>query len=141
MLPFLKCILHCLGIFPVVVPHLTALHTCMRTANCLCPSSQAALELTEAQQVDMMYLRMLFYAKLGALSRQRKELLRQASHRAEEVPTEDMDAVQAASRLAATGALAQQLHDNSAAEFKTYMQLTSAYRRGVSPTTCDCTSR
>ncbi|DBA89302.1 TPA: hypothetical protein ACH3X2_004799 [Trebouxia sp. C0005] len=91
----------------------------------------AALELTEAQQVDMMYLRMLFYAKLGALSRQRKELLRQASHRAEEVPTEDMDAVQAASRLAATGALAQQLHDNSAAEFKTYMQLTSAYRRGI----------
>ncbi|KAL0056282.1 hypothetical protein WJX82_009523 [Trebouxia sp. C0006] len=38
---------------------------------------------------------------------------------------------QAASRMAATNALAQQLHDNSAAEFKTYMQLTSAYRRGI----------
>ena len=112
----------------------------MHTTPTHCFSSQAALELTEAQQVDMMYLRMLFYARLGALSGQRKELLQQASHLAE-VPAEDMDAVQAASRLAPTNALAQQLHDNSAAEFQTYMQLTSAYRRGVSPMTCDCTSR
>ncbi len=112
----------------------------MHTAQIHRSFSQAALELTEAQQVDMMYLRMLFYARLGALSRQRKDLLQQASHLAE-VPAEDMDAVQAASRLAATNALAQQLHDNSAAEFKTYMQLTSAYRRGVSPVTCDCKSR
>lgn len=108
----------------------------MHTALTHCFSSQAALELTEAQQVDTTYLRMLFYARLGALSCQRKELLQQASHLAE-----DVDAVQAASRLAATNALAQQLHENSAAEFKTYMQLTSAYRRGVSPMTCDCTSR
>ena len=112
----------------------------MHTVQSHSSFSQAALELTEAQQVDLMYLRMLFYARLGALSRQRKELLRQASHLAE-VPTEDMDAVQAASRLAATNALAQQLHDNSAAEFRTYMQLTSAYRRGVSPMISDCTSR
>lgn len=112
----------------------------MHTALTHCFSSQAALELTEAQQVDTMYLRMLFYARLGALSCQRKKLLQQASHLAE-VLAEDVDAVQAASRLAATNALAQQLHENSAAEFKTYMQLTSAYRRGVSPMTCDCTSR
>jgi len=90
--------------------------------------------------VDMMYLRMLFYASLGALSRQRKELLQEASHLTE-VPAEDMDPVQAASRLATTNVLAQQLHDNSAAEFKTYMQVTSAYCRGVSPMICDCTSR
>ncbi len=44
----------------------------MHTAQTHRFSSQAALELTEAQQVDMMYLRMLFYARLGALSRQRK---------------------------------------------------------------------
>ena len=112
----------------------------MHTVQSHSSFSQAALELTEAQQVDMMYLRMLFYARLGALSRQRKGLLRQASHLVE-VPTKDMDAVQAASRLAATNALAQQLHDNSAAEFRTYMQLTSAYRRGVSPMISDCTSR
>ena len=72
-----------------------------------------------------MQLRALFYARLGALSRERKELLRQAPAGATQT------AAQASTRLADINTLAQQLHDNSAAEFKTYMQHTSAYRRGV----------
>ena len=87
--------------------------------------------------MDMMYLRRLFYARLGALSRERRELSRQASE-VSQVRGEQTGAVQASTRLADLNALAQQLHDNSAAEFKTYMQLTSAYRRGVSETALDC---
>ena len=87
--------------------------------------------------MDVMYLRRLFYARLGALSRERRELSRQASE-VSQVRGEETGAAQASTRLADLNALAQQLHDNSAAEFKTYMQLTSAYRRGVSETATDC---
>ena len=86
---------------------------------------QAALQLTEEQQVDLMLLRRFFYAKLGALRRERQALLQQVPTGATET---DPDA---SSRLAMIRIAAQQLHDNSAAEFRTYMQLTAAYRRGV----------
>lgn len=83
------------------------------------------MELTEEQQVDLMLLRRLFYGKLGALRRERKVLLQQ-------VPTETSEtAPDASERLATITSAAQQLHDNSAAEFKMFMQLTAAYRRGV----------
>ncbi|KAL0018369.1 hypothetical protein WJX77_003606 [Trebouxia sp. C0004] len=85
----------------------------------------AALKLTEAQQVDVMYLRQLFYARLGSLSRERKELVCQA-------PLGAIQATpQASTRLAAIGTLAQQLQDNSATEIKIYKQQLSAYRRGI----------
>ena len=91
---------------------------------------QAALKLTEGQQVDLMLLRRLFYAKLGSLRRERKELLQQVPTGAAETAPEASD------RLAAIMTAAQQLHDNSAAEFRTYMQLTAAYRRGVLQSLC-----
>ncbi len=60
---------------------------------------QAALKLTEAQQVDVMYLRQLFYARLGSLSRERKEALRQA-------PVGAIQAtLNASTRVAAVGTL------------------------------------
>ena len=86
---------------------------------------QAALSLTEEQQVDLMLLRRLFYGKLGALRRERKTLLQQVPTGATETASD------ASSRLATIMTAAQQLHDNSAAEFKAFMQLTVAYRRGV----------
>ena len=89
---------------------------------------QAALQLTEAQQADLMLLRRLFYAKLGALRRERRALLQQVPTGA----TGAAPALDASSRLATILTAAQMLHDNSAAEFKAYMQLTAAYRRGVS---------
>ena len=72
-----------------------------------------------------MLLRRLFYGKLGALRRERKVLLQQ-------VPTETSEtAPDASERLATIMSAAQQLHDNSASEFRIFMQLTAAYRRGV----------
>ena len=73
-----------------------------------------------------MHLRRLFYAKMGALKRERKQLLRQVPAGAAE------STLEASTRLADITAIAQQLHDNSVAEFRTYMQFGSAYRRGVS---------
>ena len=87
---------------------------------------QASLHLTEAQQVDMLHLRRLFYAKIGALRRERRQLVQQVPAGAAHSTAE------ASTRLADITAIAQQLHDNSAAEFKTYMQFCSAYQRGVS---------
>ena len=72
-----------------------------------------------------MLLRRLFCGMLGALRRERKVLLQQ-------VPTETSEtAPDASERLATIMSAAQQLHDNSAAEFRIFMQLTAAYRRGV----------
>ena len=73
----------------------------------------------------MMHLRRLFYARLGSLSRERKELLHHIPVGAIQTTFEPT------TRLAAVGKLAQQLYDNSATEFRTYMQRLSAFRRGV----------
>ncbi|DBA95755.1 TPA: hypothetical protein ACH3X1_001309 [Trebouxia sp. C0004] len=83
------------------------------------------LHLTEAQKIDLMHLRRLFYAKMGALKRERKQLLQHVPAGAAQ------STLDASTRLADITAIAQQLHDNSAAEFKTYMQFGSAYRRGI----------
>ncbi len=37
--------------------------------------SQTALELTEAQQADVMYMRLLFHARVEALLQEKKEFL------------------------------------------------------------------
>ncbi len=87
---------------------------------------QTRLHLTEAQRTDLMHLRRLFYAKMGALKRERRQLLQQVPAGAAQ------STLEASTRLADITAIAQQLHDNSAAEFRTYMQFGSAYRRGVS---------
>ena len=73
-----------------------------------------------------MYLRRLFYARLGSLSRERKELLRQAN--LEAVHT----TYPASNKATSSVMIAQQLQDNIATEYRVYMQLISAYRRGVS---------
>ncbi|KAL0055425.1 hypothetical protein WJX82_000314 [Trebouxia sp. C0006] len=86
---------------------------------------ETRLHLTEAQRTDLMHLRRLFYAKMGALKRERKQLLQQVPAGAAE------STLEASTRLADITAIAQQLHDNSAAEFRTYMQFGSAYRRGI----------
>ncbi len=81
-----------------------------------------------------MYLRRLFYARIGSLARERKKLLQHLPYGVGE------SASQASSRLADVNSIAQQLHDNSAAEFKMYLQMTSAYRRGVSFQSSRCQS-
>ncbi len=100
-----------------------SIHTCSLSQNCML---QTRLHLTEAQRTDLMHLRRLFYAKMGALKRERRQLLQQVPAGAAQ------STLEASTRLADITAIAQQLHDNSAAEFRTYMQFGSAYRRGVS---------
>lgn len=74
----------------------------------------------------MMHLRRLFYGRIGALRRERALLLHRVPSGAAET------APDAATRLADINDIAQQLHDNGAAEFRAYMQLSAAYCRGVS---------
>lgn len=86
---------------------------------------QAALQLTQAQQRDVLYLRRLFYSKLGALARDRQDLLRQIPTGAAET------AASTSSQLGQTAEMAQALQANSAAELRAYMQFLSAFGRGV----------
>ncbi len=92
-----------------------------------CGLLQAALNLTDAQQVDMMYLWQIFNASLEALSRERKRLLSQ-------VPTGTLEsASQASIRFIDVANRAHQVHNNCVAGLKTCRQLTSAYNCGVRP--------
>ena len=95
--------------------------------KCIATVLQAALQLTEAQQVDLIHLRRLFYGRVGALARERRQLLLKLP-----VSGASESAPEASSRLADVRTVAQQLQDNSCTEFRMYLQLTSAYRRGVS---------
>ena len=77
------------------------------------------------QVQDLLYLRQLFYGKLGQLSRQRQVLLDQL-----------MECQQAAStpldRSTGLDRLAEALRKNAAEEYRTLMQFASALYCGVS---------
>ena len=72
-----------------------------------------------------MHLRNLFYAKQGALSCQRKELLQQVPHGLIESSSH------AGIRLAEIRSIAQQLLDNTTAELRVFMQFFADYQQGV----------
>lgn len=75
--------------------------------------AQAAVELTEAQQLDLMHLRRLFYCRLGALLRERKALLCKAGSDSTELCWTIGDAVPAAA-----AEVAEQLRANGIAEYR-----------------------
>ncbi|DBA95753.1 TPA: hypothetical protein ACH3X1_001307 [Trebouxia sp. C0004] len=84
-----------------------------------------ALRLTDAQQADMLHLRKLFYAKVGAIRRERSGLWPR-------VPVEAAGtAADATIKTLVTSSVAQQLQETSAAEFRATMQFGSAFNRGV----------
>ncbi len=92
---------------------------------------QTALRLTDAQQADMLHLRKLFHAKVGAVRRERAGLW-------PKVPVEvAMTAADATIKMLATSSLAQQLQESGAAEFRATMQFGSAFNRGVGPVLVD----
>ena len=92
---------------------------------------QVALRLTEAQQADMLHLRQLFYAKVGAVRRERAGLW-------PKVPVEVAGtAADATIKMLVTSSLAQQLQESGAAEFRATMQFQSAFNRGVGPVLVD----
>ena len=81
--------------------------------------------MTEAQHRDILRLRSLFYAKLGALARDRRALLVRVPSGAIE------SALHASSRLDEVVQTAQEIQDNSTQELRTYKQFSSAFCRGV----------
>lgn len=90
--------------------------------------TQASLYLTEGQHTDVLQLRRLFYAKLGALARERRALWAKAPAGAIE------SALHASSRLDEVVQIATELQDNSTQELRTHLQFDSAFYRGVSCT-------
>lgn len=86
---------------------------------------QMALELTESQQQDMMYLRRLLFSKLGQVYRDRKVVL-------SSMPTDSDGICCSSDRLGDMTDTAEQLRNSGAEELNTYMQFTSAFYRGVS---------
>lgn len=85
---------------------------------------QTFIDLTEAQQADLMHLRRLFYGRLGQLLRERKELL-------SKVHTDITHVTWTPDTVPGTAEVADQLRANGIAEYKTYMQFASTFFRGV----------
>lgn len=77
-----------------------------------------------------MHLRRLFYGKIGQLCRERRALLKQMGSDQELGVSIGLDDVSV--RLSEVSDLAQRLQANGADEYRTYMQFTSAFLRGVS---------
>lgn len=92
---------------------------------------QTVLQYTEEQVLDLMHLRRLFYGKIGQLCRERKSLLKQMSCEQEVGPGIGLDDVSV--RLSEVSDLAERLQGNGADEYRTYMQFTAAFLRGVCP--------
>ena len=74
----------------------------------------------------MMYLRRLFFGKMGQLARERKNMIAK-------LPTDPMSMrlCHASDKLTEMERLAEQLRANGAEEYRTYVQLSSAFYRGV----------
>ncbi len=90
---------------------------------------QSAIDLTEAQQLDLMHLRRLLYGRLGQLLRERKALLSR-------VHSDTLDPYWTRETVPGAAQVAEQLKANGIAEYKTYMQFASTFFRGVS-SPCD----
>ena len=82
-----------------------------------------------AQIRDLIHLRQLFYSKVGQLCRERKALLRRMADEQDVGANIGLDDVSV--RLSEVSDLAEQLRANGADEYKTYMQFSSAFSRGV----------
>lgn len=76
-----------------------------------------------------MRLRRLFYCKVGQLCRERKALLSHMANEQDVGANIGLDDVSV--RLSEVSDFAEQLRANGADEYKTYMQFSSAFSRGV----------
>lgn len=86
---------------------------------------QAALDHTEAQVQDLLYLRQLFYCKLGQLRRQREAFLKQLRGSCHDTSCPLDRAVQHVQIM-------KSLQQNAAEEYRTVLQFAGAYNCGVS---------
>ncbi len=90
---------------------------------------QAVVAYIPAQVKDLLHLRKLFYSKVGQLCRDRKALLRHMADEQDVGANIGLDDVSV--RLSEVSDLAEQLRANGADEYRTYMQFSSAFSRGV----------
>ncbi len=91
---------------------------------------QTVVSYTPEQVKDLMHLRLLFYSRIGQLCRERKALLRHMADEQDVGANIGLDDVSV--RLSEVSDLAEQLRANGADEYRTYMQFSSAFSRGVS---------
>ena len=90
---------------------------------------QAIVAYSPQQIRDLMHLRRLFYSKVGQLCRERKALLRHMANEQDVGADIGLDDISV--RLSEVSDFAEQLRANGADEYKTYMQFSSAFSRGV----------
>ncbi len=88
------------------------------------------MQHTDSQLQDLLYLRQLFCHKLGQLARERNRLLSKMTGC-------KMDMSHASDKLAEMTKWSDHLRENGAEEYRTYMQLSTVYYRGV---WCTCHS-
>ena len=86
---------------------------------------QEAMQLTEAQLQDALYVRQLFCHRMGQLARQRKMLIDKMSQI-------QVDMCHVSDKLTEMTKWSEQLKEVGASEYRSYMQLVSAFIRGVS---------
>ena len=85
---------------------------------------QESIQCTESQVQDVLYLRQLFYHKLGQLARERQSLLRNMMRH-------KMEMSHVSDKLSETTRWSDELRENGAEEYRAYLQFTSVYLRGV----------
>lgn len=85
---------------------------------------QAAMQLTDSQWLDVLFLKQLFYYKLGQLARKRKALLSNMTHC-------KMEGSHVSDTLAETTRWSQQLRENGAEEHCAYHRYVIILYRGV----------
>lgn len=112
-------------------PHLVAQHFCHHIMT-YCASKdrcsgavQIATDLSVNQTDDILWIRRLFYRKLGQLARHRKALLSQLMQ-------SQVDTCHASEKLTGLTDWGQRLHQNGMDEYCTWLQFALCLMRGVS---------
>ncbi|KAL0055380.1 hypothetical protein WJX82_011516 [Trebouxia sp. C0006] len=110
----------------------TSLMVCMALRNPWAVrafNAATVVSYTSEQVKDLMHLRLLFYSRIGQLCRERKALLRHMADEQDVGANIGLDDVSV--RLSEVSDLAEQLRANGADEYRTYMQFSSAFSRGL----------
>ncbi len=93
-------------------------------AATFCVVTQATMQHSDPQIQDLLYLRQLFYGKLGQLARERTALL---SH----MTCYKIDESHISDKVTQLTHWSEQLRENAAEEHQSYKQFSSAFYRGV----------
>lgn len=87
---------------------------------------QAVLQYTSSQKADLLFLRRLFFGKVGQLARQRKDILQRMSN----IEAEQMRDGERHEKL---NELSAELRENGREDYRTHVQFTAVMHEGVRP--------